>query len=95
MKGSAKIVHTTAIETGVAKVITGTALSTETAALKRFDVQGPAGKERKETEGDYTSLLLIGKVKRRKGDCWRHQLHAPREDDPADFKHGGASVFPV
>ncbi|OWZ19062.1 hypothetical protein PHMEG_0006747 [Phytophthora megakarya] len=68
LKQSAKIVHTPAFESGVAKVITGAVLSSpETAALKRFESPPPAGKKRKQREEeDYASLLLQGKGKKRK-----------------------------
>ncbi|EGZ13115.1 hypothetical protein PHYSODRAFT_286546 [Phytophthora sojae] len=61
------VLHTPAFETGVVKVIAGAALSqSETAALKRFEVKGPAGKKRKEREEDYASSLLRGKGKKEK-----------------------------
>ncbi|EGZ22005.1 hypothetical protein PHYSODRAFT_251327 [Phytophthora sojae] len=67
LKSTAKIVHTPAFESGVVKVISGTALSpAETAALKRFEQAQPTGKKRKEREEDYATMLLQGKGKKRK-----------------------------
>ncbi|GMF36751.1 unnamed protein product [Phytophthora lilii] len=67
LKSSAKIVHISAFETGVVKVINGTALSSaETAALKRFEATQASLKKRKEREEDYASQLLQGKGKKAK-----------------------------
>jgi hypothetical protein len=67
LKSTAKIIHTPAFESGVVKVIAGSALSpAETAALKRFEVALPTGKKRTERDEDYASLLLQDKGKKRK-----------------------------
>ncbi|EGZ06983.1 hypothetical protein PHYSODRAFT_530732, partial [Phytophthora sojae] len=67
LKSTAKIAHTPAFESGVVKVISGTALSSaETAALKRFKQAQPTGKKRKEREEDYAMMLLQVKGKKRK-----------------------------
>ncbi|KAE8972872.1 hypothetical protein PR002_g26375 [Phytophthora rubi] len=66
LKSTSKIVHTPAFETGVVKVIAGSVLSSaEEASLKRFEVTPATGKNRKEREEDYASLLVRSGGKKR------------------------------
>ncbi|OWZ17684.1 hypothetical protein PHMEG_0008339 [Phytophthora megakarya] len=63
LKQSAKIVHTPAFKSGVAKFF----LQPETPALKRFESPPAAGKKCKQREEeDHASLLLRGKGKKHK-----------------------------
>ncbi|RLN10139.1 hypothetical protein BBJ28_00018417 [Nothophytophthora sp. Chile5] len=67
LRATAKIVHTLAFESGVAKVIAGSALSpAEEDELKCFEVTPVTRKKRKEREEDYASLLLRGAGKKKK-----------------------------